>query len=150
MAPGAALLGMTQAVAKQVLHQPVLRAALVLFRCGSSPHQVAQRFMRGVGNPHRREQSAAVALGKLERVTAIRLDALVRLFGDERRRDHLALDAELGELPEERVAGRSGLVANLELIPNSELVDDTFSPIPASFGTARGSPAPRAPRPPPP
>jgi hypothetical protein len=98
---------MTQAVAKQILHQPVLRAALVLFRCGSSSHEVAQRFMRGIGNPHRGEQSAAVALGKLERVATIGLDALAGLLRNERRRDHFALDPELGELPEERVARRS-------------------------------------------
>jgi hypothetical protein len=38
--------------------------------------------------------------------------------------DHLALDAEVGELPVEGVARRPRLVANLELAAISELVDE--------------------------
>lgn len=68
--------------------------------------------MRKVGNPYRGELAGPIASGELDGVSPIRLDAVARLTRHETRRDDLALDTELHELPVQCVARRACLVAH--------------------------------------
>jgi hypothetical protein len=122
--PRATVVRVTEPVPQQVLHEPVLRATLVLFRRRARAHQISQRLVRGIGHPHRRECAALVALGQLLRVAPVRLDLLARLSRNQRRRDDVAVDAHLRELPVQRVARRPGFVTDLQSLRAADLVDE--------------------------
>ena len=64
-----------------------------------------------VSGVHRRAQVRAQQLGQLPGVVAVGLDAVAGPLRDQRRRDHLALDAFGLELALQREAARTGLVA---------------------------------------
>jgi len=124
MRPGPALVGLAQTATKQVFHQPVLGATLVDLRGRTLADEISQSLVLGGGDPDRREVAGLVRLGELLGIAAIGLHLVAGLLGNERRCDDLAVDAELGELPVEGVARRSGLVANLETLAAAELFDE--------------------------
>ena len=111
MRPRATVLWMSEAISKQVLHEPMFRPALVSLRGRPRADEVPQRLVGRVGNPHSRQRPALVAEGQLLRVPTVRLDLVARLPRNQRRRDDIALDTHLRQLPVQRVAGRPGLVA---------------------------------------
>ena len=57
-----------------------------------------------------------VGLGEFLGVAAIGLHPVAGLLGNQRRRDDLAVDAQLGQLPVECIPGGPGLVADLEIL----------------------------------
>src|SRR5512134_521890 len=102
----------------------MFRSAFIFFCRRSRSHQITKGFMLRVGNPDRGERATLVALGESLRVAPVGLDALSSFFRDERWGHHLALDAQLRELPVQRVAGGSRLVANLQTVGSLELFDE--------------------------
>jgi hypothetical protein len=124
VSPSAAAIGVTQAIAQQVLGESVLGTSLILLSCRSGTHQVAQRFVCRVRHPDGGQNPSAIKLSQLHRVATIGLDAFARLLGDERRRDHFALDAELGQLPVRRVPRGARFVADLERLEVAQLGDE--------------------------
>ena len=92
--------------------------------------------MLRTGHPDRRELTALIGLGQFLGVAAVRLHFVAWLLGDERRRDDLAVDAQFRELPVERVAGGTGLVADLQVPAPAELLEQ----FPHGFGTVEDFP----------
>jgi hypothetical protein len=65
-----------------------------------------------------------VGLRELLGVAAIGLHLVAGLLGNERRRDDLAVDAQVGQLPVECIPSWAGFVADLEILAASELFDE--------------------------
>src|SRR2546427_4990078 len=61
---------------------------------------------------------------QLRRVAAIGLDAIAGADGDEGGRDDRAGDAELGELPVQRVAAGAGFVADAQALRRAEPAEE--------------------------
>ena len=59
------------AVTQQEFAQAVPGAMLILPGIFARSHQVPQRFMRGVGNPHRREVASTITARQFRRISAI-------------------------------------------------------------------------------
>jgi hypothetical protein len=55
------------------------------------PHQVADRLVCLVGNPHRRQFTSPMQLGEVDRISPIGLDPLARPTRDQRGSDHDAV-----------------------------------------------------------
>ena len=90
----------TPALAQQKLPQPMPMAQLIPLGGQPCPHQIAQRLVRRVGHPHRRQisgaQSRAPASRASRRSVFTRSPAFDR---HQRRRHHVALRTELRQLP---------------------------------------------------
>jgi hypothetical protein len=87
-------------------------------------NQVSQSFMLLVRDPDRREITSSMGAREFLSIAAIRFHAVARGLGNERRRDHDALDAEAHQLPVKSVTGRSRLVADTELLLLPELAQN--------------------------
>ena len=80
--------GALPAVPQQKLAQPLSRPLLILLGILARPHQIPQRFMRGIGNPHRRQIAGAITARQLLGIAAIGLDPIARLDRHQRGSDH--------------------------------------------------------------
>ena len=100
-APRDDLLRPTNIELKEKFPEPIAMAKLVSLRCVTRSNEISQRLLLGVGNPHRREIAAPKQTRELLRVPAVGLYSVSCLDRDERRRDDVALDAHLRELPVE-------------------------------------------------
>jgi len=109
------------AVTQQELVEPMTCAELVLLGVLTRAHQIAQGFVGGIGNPHRREVAGAITARQFGGVAAIGLDSVAGLDRDQRGRDDLAGDAERCQLPVQDVACRPGLVAGFPLLHRPQL-----------------------------
>ncbi len=99
------------------------RAELVLLGGLARAHEVAQRFVGGIGDPDRGEIAGAVTAGELLRVAPVRLHPIARLHRDEGGGHDLAVDPKPGELPVEDVATGAGFVTHAEVLAGAELAD---------------------------
>ena len=88
----------------------------VAFSGFPSAHQISERFVGGVGDPHRREIAGSVAAGQFQGVTPIGLHALSRLARHQRRRYHFALRSQSGQLPVQHVARGTGFITKPQLL----------------------------------
>src|ERR1700722_11615632 len=61
---------------------------------------------------------------KLQRIPPVGLDLVPGLLRNQRRRHHIALDAQLRQLPIEYEAGRAGFIAGPQLLRRSKLADE--------------------------
>lgn len=105
----------TSPLTQEKLAEPMPRPQLILFRCFPRAHEIPQRLLGGIGHVHRRELAGAITTRELERIAAIRLHAIARFRRDQRRRDHLAGDAKLRQLPVEHVPAGPGFIADPQL-----------------------------------
>src|SRR5690606_12276011 len=112
--PGREFLWRSQPLAQEKLRESVASPKLVLLGCLAGAHHVTQRLMGLIRDPGRRELTAAVQSRQLGRVTPVRLHSVAGLHWDEGRRDHVAVHAQTHQLPIQRVAARSRLVAGLD------------------------------------
>src|SRR5487761_2062638 len=108
---------------KKELSEPISMTKLVPFRRVARPNEIAQGLLLDVGDPHRGEVTAPKKTRELLCVPAIRLYSVSRLDRDERRRDDIALDSHLRELPVETVTARTGLVADVKLASALQLLE---------------------------
>ena len=112
--PGRSVVVMT--VPQQEVGQLLTGLTKCPHRCQTRPHQIADRLMCRVGNPHRRQFASPMQLGEVDRVSPIGLDPLAWLAGDQRRSDHDAVVLRRGQLSLNAVTARSGFVAEPQLM----------------------------------
>ena len=122
--PGAAAVWVAEAISQQVLDQAMLGATFVALARRACAHQIAKGLVGCIGHPDGGEGAALVAPGQLLGVAAVGLDLVAGLARDERWGHDLARDTHFRQQPIECVAGRPGLVANLEALGASELLDE--------------------------
>ena len=108
---------------KEKLAESISVTKLVSFGGVPRSNQVAQGLLFGVGDPDRRQVTASMQTCELLGVSAIRLYPVARLDRAEGRRDHVALDPHLRELPVQTVPARTGLVADPQLSFALQLLD---------------------------
>ena len=111
------------ALAEQELAEVVLGPEPLGTGVVASPDEIAQCLVGLIRDPHRGEVAAAEQPGELDGIALIRLHPVARPAGDQRRRHHLVLDAQAGELAVQGVAGRAGLVRGLQLRIPGQLLD---------------------------
>ena len=116
-------LGRSPPVAQQELAQPVASPQLIALGRQASAHQIAQRLMRRIRHPHRRQIPAPIAARQLLGIAPVGLDPIPGLHRYQRRGDHLALHPQLAQLPVQHVPGRARLVAHPQLLRLAELLD---------------------------
>src|SRR3989441_609817 len=116
-------LGGPDPLAQEQLGEAVAGAELVVLGHLPGPHEVAQGFMGGVGDPDRREIARPVAARELGGVPPVGLHPIARLRRDERGSDDITVDAEPRELPVEDVAAGAGFVTHPEVPTGAELPD---------------------------
>ena len=90
-------------------------AEFVGFGVRTCPHQIAEGLMLSIWHPDRREVATAQQPRQLERIASIGLDLVAWPYGNQRGRHHHALDAQLGELPVQRVPRRPSFVGHPQL-----------------------------------
>lgn len=110
----ALLSGIDAAVAQQKSLKMLPRLAEHLHRRRSRSDQIAHRLVRGIRHPHRRQLAGTVQFRQHHRVAVVRLHPVVRLYGDERRRNHDAVMPQINELAVQAIAARPGLVAEMQ------------------------------------
>ncbi|MER8701188.1 hypothetical protein [Mesorhizobium sp. M1273] len=96
-------------MAQQERKQHLALLAQILARRGPHPHHVAHRFMHRIWNPDSLQFSSPQQPRQTDRIAPVRLDALARALGDQRRRNDIAALTELDDLPVKPVAVGRGL-----------------------------------------
>ena len=128
--PGRHPLGAVLPMPQEELPDAMARAALILLGCLPGADQIAQRLGGRIGDPDGGEVAGAVAAGEPDGVLAVGLHSIARLRGHEAGRDDVAVHAQGGELPVERVAGGTGFVADAERVERAEFAEQ----LPDGFG----------------
>jgi hypothetical protein len=108
------------AMTQQKLAQSLSSSVLISLGGFTSTNQMAQGFVRGMGNPYGRQIAGPIAAGQLQGVASIRFHPITRLHRHQRRRNHFALHGEGGQLPVQHVAGGSRFVADAQAFRRSE------------------------------
>ena len=106
--------GVVVAVAQEERGEPGLGAAQVVHRIGAGAADVADGFVRGVGNVDGLELPGTMEPGELEGVAFVGLDPFSRFLGNERGGHHRDLQAEPQQMPGQHESGRPGLVNHLQ------------------------------------
>jgi hypothetical protein len=99
------------------------RFQLIFFGCFPRPYQVAQRLVRCVRHPYRRQFSGAVAARQFLRIPPVRLYPVPSFRRHQARSDHLAGDSQLRKLPIQHVPGRPGFIAGSQILNRSQFVN---------------------------
>ena len=123
------------AVPQQELAQPVPRLQLILLGRFARPHQIAQRFVRGVRHPHGRQLPGAVAARQFLRIAAVGLHPISGLGRNQAGRDHFTGNSQLRELPVEHVPGRSSFIAGLQMPAPVPACEPVCESIPTGSGS---------------
>ena len=92
-------IGGTFPLTQQELAQAMPYPELVFLGRFPSPHQIAQRFVLGIGHPHRGQFAGAITTRQLLGIAAVGFHPVAGSGRHQRRRDHLTRHAQLGELP---------------------------------------------------
>ncbi len=79
------------------------------------PNKIANGFMARVWHPNCREFASTMKPGPCQSITAVGLDALTRLLGNEGGRDNGALVPKVCDLAVQPVSCRAGLITEREL-----------------------------------
>ena len=99
------------AVPQQERQQALLGLPLQVLHVFARPRQVAQRFLRAIRHTYRRQLARPVQPRQHQAVAPVGLDPVARFLRNQGWRDHLAIPAEVGELPVDAVSTWPGLVA---------------------------------------
>lgn len=108
-------------MAEQEFAQAVSGAQLILFGYFARAHQIPQGLGGGVRDPDRGEITGAIAAGQPHGILAIGLHPIPRLCRNEARSNHVAVDAERGELPVQRIPRGPGFVAHPQTLRAAQL-----------------------------
>ena len=95
---------------------------MVLLGIFTCPHQIAESFVRRIGNPDRSQIAAAVATGKLCGVAPVGLHSIARFGRYQRWRHDLAVHAQFGQLPIQYVPGWSRFVTGSQITDRPQLL----------------------------
>jgi hypothetical protein len=95
-------------------YRAVARPQLILLRCLPGAHQIAERLVRRVRHPHRRQIAGAIAARQCLGITPIGLDPIPRLHWDQRWGHHLTPHPEGGQLPIDHIPRRARFVADAQ------------------------------------
>ena len=82
-------------------------------------HEIADRLMSLIRNPHSGQFSGAMQLGEVDRIPPVGLDPISRLARDQRRSNDNALMPSKGQLTLNPIAARSGLIAEPKRVPDT-------------------------------
>ena len=94
------------AVPQQERQQLLALAAQILHRRLACPHQIADRFVHHVRNPHAGQFAGPMQPRQRHRVAPVCLHPVARPLRDQRRRNHQAIVSELPDLIAKRPEGR--------------------------------------------
>ena len=123
LGPGLRAGGRANTAAQQKLPQTMAGTELVLFGRLTGPDEIAQRFMRRIRYPHRREIAGTVAARKLGGVASVRLHAIAGLGGHEGGRDDVTRNTQAYELPVKHVSAGARLVTHAEPVSLAKLAN---------------------------
>src|SRR5579871_6118100 len=112
--PSAESLGGKESLPQQKLAELMAVPQQIHLRIVTGPTEIAQRFVRFIRNPHRGQIATAQQSGQVQRIAAVRLDALTRLAGDQTRSSHDAGRAHASEVSVQPIATRACLVTERE------------------------------------
>jgi hypothetical protein len=96
---------------------------LILLRCFARTNQIAQCLGALIGNPDRSQIARSVTARQLLGITPIRLHPIAGLHWHQAWRYHVALNAQLCQLPVDDIPGRSGLITGPQLLYRAKLLD---------------------------
>ena len=108
--------------AQQEFVKPVTSPQLILLRCFTRTHQIAQRLGALVGNPDRRQIAGSVTARQLLGIAPVGLHTVASLDRDQGRRDHLALHTWFRQLPIQDIASRPGFITGTQLLHRAKLL----------------------------
>ena len=74
-------------------------------------HEIADRLMSRIRNPHSGQFTGTMQLGQVDRVATVGLDPISRLARNQRRSNDNATMPSQGQLPLNAIAARAGLIA---------------------------------------
>ena len=100
---------------QQKFTQPMTRPQLILLGRLPRANEIAQGFVRRVGDPDRRQIASAITPRELHRVASVRLDPIAGFDRHQGRGHHLALHLERRQLPIQHVPRRARFVADAQL-----------------------------------
>src|SRR6202011_1527164 len=122
-----ALSAIAFAISKQKGTQTLLGLTLKMLHVLARSGQVAQPFLRIVGNPYCSQFSGSMQARQHKTIAAIGLDPLACFPWHQRRCDNLAIPAEVTELPMDSISAWAGLVAKREMrVSFSQLPNQLF------------------------
>src|ERR1700681_280957 len=110
-----ALSAVAFAISKQKGTQTLLSLTLKMLHVLPRSGQVAQPFLRIVGNPHCSQFSGSMQARQHKTIAAVSLDPFACFPWNQRRCDNLAIPAEIAELPMDPVSARACLIAKREM-----------------------------------
>src|SRR5215469_12739321 len=94
---------------------------LILLGGFTRPHQVAQGFGGGIGNPYLSQIASAVTPRQSLGVSPVGLDPIPGLDRRQGRRDDRALYAQLAQLPIENIARWTSFITGTQLLHRTQL-----------------------------
>jgi len=112
------------AVSEQLLANAMPRRGPGAPEIIAAAHQVSEPFGLRRRWLHVGQLPAAVKPHELLRVTTVGLDPVTGADRDQRRRDHIARDPELGQQPEQIKPARTGLVTDRQPVRTTEPIDE--------------------------
>src|SRR5258708_3653930 len=110
------------AVAQKKSCEPSARALLIALGSFPCTNQITQSFVSSVGHPAGSEIARSITASQLQCITSVSLNFVAGLNRNQRGCNHVAVNAERGELPVEHVSGRTSFVTGAELFRRSELL----------------------------
>src|ERR1022692_2410297 len=117
---------------QQKLAQPAPGLELILLGGLPCPHQVPQRLMSRVWNPHRRQLPSSVTASQSLRIAAVRLYPVPCLGGNQTGGDYLTLHSQLRQLPIEHIPSWPSFIAGPQMLNRTEFVNqfaNRFQPV---------------------
>ncbi len=82
-------------------------------------HEIADRLMSWIRNPHSGQFTGAMQLGQVDRIPSVGLDPISRLAWDQRRSNDSATMPSQGQLSLNAIAARAGLITESKLAPGA-------------------------------
>ena len=99
------------AMAQQKAGELLARLPQHAHRRQSRAHQIADRLMGWIWNPHRRQFTRSVQFGQVNRVASVGFDPIAGLARNQRRGDYDAFVPGFAQLALNAVTARAGLIA---------------------------------------
>ena len=119
------------ALSQKKFAQSLTRSLLIFSGIPTSSDQIADRFVRRRGDPHRRQITGSVTARQFLCVPPIRLHFVAGFHWDQAGRNHFASNTERSQLPVQHAACRSSLVARPEFLGRTDSLNQLTDPFEA-------------------